>query len=98
MQQAGSGRDIRSLVERFTRESGDVVRYEYTLDDPVRYTSTWTAPISLRSTVGPTYEVACHEGNSAIENILRGLRALDGTPREPTAEPGVICTDCERDG
>jgi hypothetical protein len=97
LQQVGSGPGIRSLVERFTRDSADVVRYEYTLDDPVRYTSTWTAAISLRSTVGPTYEVACHEGNYAIENILRGLRTLDGTPREPTAEPGVICTDCERD-
>ena len=41
------------------------------------------------------YEVACHEGNYAIENILRGLRALDGTPREPTSEPGIICSDCE---
>ena len=97
LQQVGSGRNIRALVERFTRESADLVRYEYTLDDPVRYTSPWTAAISLRSTVGPMFEVACHEGNYAIENILRGLRALDGTPREPTAEPGVICTDCERD-
>jgi hypothetical protein len=97
LQQVGSGPGIRSLVERFTRDSADVVRYEYTLDDPIGYTGTWTAAISLRSTVGPTYEVACHEGNYAIENILRGLRTLDGTPREPTAEPGVICTDCERD-
>ncbi len=97
LQQIGVGRNIRRLTERFTRESEDLVRYEYTVDDPVRWTGPWTAAISLRSTVGPMYEVACHEGNYSIENILRGLRALDGTPREPTAEPGVICTDCERD-
>ena len=96
LQQVGSGRNIRRLVERFTRESDDLIRYEYTLDDPVRYTSTWTVALSLRETVGPVYEVACHEGNYAMENILRGLRALDGTPREPTVEPGVVCTDCER--
>ncbi len=58
-------------------------------------TSSGTAAISLRKTVGPMFEVACHEGNYAIENILRGLRALDGTPREPTSEPGIICSDCE---
>lgn len=41
------------------------------------------------------YEVACHEGNYAIANILRGARALDGTPDEPVHEPGKICWDCE---
>ena len=95
LQQIGAGRNIRRLTERFTRESEDLVRYDYTVDDPLRWTSMWTAAISLRKTVGPMFEVACHEGNYAMENILRGLRALDGTPREPTSEPGIICSDCE---
>ena len=45
--------------------------------------------ISLRSPPGPMYEVACHDGNYAIVNILSGLRAQDGTPKEPSAEFGV---------
>ncbi len=95
LQQVGSGRNIRSLVERFTLASPGVIRYEFTVDDPVRWVSPWTAALSLRRTDGPAYEVACHEGNYSLENILRGLRALDGTPKAPTAEPGVICWDCE---
>ncbi len=95
LQQVGSGPNIRRLVERFTRESEDLIRYEYTVDDPTRWTRHWTAAISLRTTPGPMYEVACHEGNYAIVNILSGLRAQDGTPKEPSAEPGVICWDCE---
>ena len=96
LQQVGAGPNIRRLVERFTRVSDDLIRYEYTVDDPIRWMSPWTAAISLRQTVGPIYEVACHEGNYAIENILRGARAQDGTPDAPVVEPGIICTDCER--
>ena len=95
LQQIGSGRNLRSLVERFTRVSDGVIRYEYTVDDPVRWVSPWTAAISLRKTDQSIYEVACHEGNYALANILRGARALDGTPNEPVFEPGTICWDCE---
>lgn len=95
LQQAGSGRNMNSLVEKFTRVSPDWIRYEYTVDDPVKWTSPWTAAISLRKTDHPIYEVACHEGNYALENILRGARAQDGTPSEPVFEEGKICWDCE---
>ena len=95
LQQAGSGRNIRSLVEKFTRVSPGVIRYDYTLDDPVKWTSPWTSSITFRKTDHPVYEVACHEGNYAIENILRGARAFEGTPDELVFEPGKICSDCE---
>ena len=95
LQQVGSGRNIRSIVERFTLEAPGLIHYEYTVDDPVRWTSTWTAAISLRQIDGQAWEVACHEGNYAIENILTGARALDGTDKAPVAEPGVLCWDCE---
>jgi len=95
LQQVSAGPDIRRLVERFTRESDDLIRYEHTVDDPIRWTDTWTAAISLRQTPGPVYEVACHEGNSAIENILRGARAFDDTADAAVAEPDIICWDCE---
>ena len=95
LQQAGSGRNMNSMVEKFTPVSPDVIRYEYTVDDPVKWVSPWTAAVSLRKTDHPVYEVACHEGNYAIENILRGARAQDGTPDEPVFEEGKICWDCE---
>ena len=71
LQQVGSGRNIRRLVERFTRESTGVIRYEFTVDDPVRWVSPWTAALSLRKIESEVYEVACHEGNYSLENILR---------------------------
>ena len=77
LQQVGAGPNIRRLVGRFTRESDDLIRYEYTVDDPVRWTVPWTAAISLRETVGPMFEVTCHEGNYAMGNILRGARILE---------------------
>ena len=96
LQQLGlAGRGIRSLTERFTLEEDGLIRYEYTTDDPTRWTAPWTAAISLRSTVGPLFEVACHEGNYAVPNILRGARAQDGTPDEAPDEPGILCWDCE---
>jgi hypothetical protein len=30
---------------------------------------------------GPIYEYACHEGNYAVPNILKGARAADGASR-----------------
>ena len=85
----------RKITERFTRESDGVVRYAYTVDAPDHWTAPWTASFSLRTTDGPLFEVACHEGNYAIVNILSGLRTFDGTSREPMADPGTICWDCE---
>jgi hypothetical protein len=95
LQQAGAGRNIRSLVEKFTRVSPGVIRYEYTVDDPVKWASPWTSSITFRKTDLPVYELACHEGNYAIANILRGGRAYEGTPDEVEFEPGKICWDCE---
>ena len=95
LQAVGSGRNIRRLVERFTRVSPDVIQYEFTMDDPVRRVSPWTAAISLRRTDDLVYEVACHEGNYALPNILAGARAVDGTSDASPAQPGKICWDCE---
>ncbi len=96
LQQLGlAGQGIRSLTERFTLEEEGLIRYAYTVDDPTRWTAPWTAAISLRTTEGPMFEVACHEGNYAVPNILRGARAYDGTPNEAPDEPGILCWDCE---
>ena len=84
------------MVERFTRVSPDLIRYEYTVDDPSIWTAPWSATLSLRKTDDLMYEYACHEGNYDIVNILRGARALDGTPAAAVATPGKpLCWDCE---
>ena len=73
----GASRAARRLVERFTRVSPDLMRYEFTVDDPSVWTSTWTAVQSLRKTEAPIFEYACHEGNYAVPNMLAGARKAD---------------------
>jgi hypothetical protein len=66
------------VVERFTRKSPTTISYEVTIDDPTIYTRPWKAAIPLeRDDSYRIYEYACHEGNRAVENILKGARASD---------------------
>src|SRR5580658_10182103 len=66
------------LVERYTRLNADTLEYEVTVDDPEVYTKPWKVAIPLsRDANYRIYEYACHEGNEAPGNILRGGRALD---------------------
>lgn len=75
--------DKLHVVERFTRTSKDEITYSATIEDPEIYERPWTIRFPL--TLDPEYrifEYACHEGNYAIENILRGARALDKAQKQ----------------
>ena len=68
------------VVERFTRTSADALRYEFTVNDPTIYTGSWSGDFVWPATQSPeerVYEYACHEGNYAIGNMLRGARLLE---------------------
>jgi len=66
------------VVERFTRMNDGNIDYRVTIDDPTFYTKPWTASIPLvRDDTYQMFEYACHEGNKAVEDILRGGRARD---------------------
>jgi len=69
----GSTRDTK-LVERFTRVDNDTIKYEFTVSDPNTLTLPWSAMFPLVRTDDPLYEYACHEGNYAMTNILKGAR------------------------
>ncbi|HLH00035.1 MAG TPA: hypothetical protein VKX49_27240 [Bryobacteraceae bacterium] len=67
------------VTERFTRTDADTLNYEVTIDDPNMYTQPWKVAIPFwRDDSYRMYEYACHEGNEAVELILRGGRARDG--------------------
>ena len=80
---AGSGRlrgtpnsTALHIVERFTMIDQNTIQYEMTVDDPQTFTQPWRASLLLnRSEEYRIYEYACHEGNAAIELVLRGARA-----------------------
>jgi hypothetical protein len=63
------------VVERFTLVDARTIHYEFTVDDPSTFTKPWTALVPMTRTGDRIYEYACHEGNIAMGNILRGARA-----------------------
>lgn len=63
------------VTERFTRTDADTIMYRAIIEDPTVFTSPWTVEIPLTPSDGPLFEVACHEGNLGLANILSGHRA-----------------------
>lgn len=66
------------VVERFQRVDANTIAYEVTIDDPNIYSAPWK--VSLPLTKDPNYviyEYACHEGNYAMEDMLRSGRAKE---------------------
>jgi hypothetical protein len=60
------------VVERLTRVSEATIQYRATIDDPNVYTRPWTVAFPLnRDERYRIFEYACHEGNHALENMLR---------------------------
>ena len=69
------------VVERFTRVDAATIDYAATIADPVRFAQPWTVRFVLSNdqaergvTPGDLFEYACHEGNYAMVNVLRGAR------------------------
>lgn len=72
--------DALKVTERFTRTSATTLNYLLTVNDPM----TWTAPFTIRLDLGRDerygmFEYACHEGNYALQNIMRGQRAQESS-------------------
>lgn len=68
------------VVERLKRLDRDTISYEVTIEDPDVYSRPWTVAFPLsRDPEYRIFEYACHEGNRAVENILRGARAQEAT-------------------
>ncbi len=76
----GTGETIR-IVERFTRVDQDTIDYRFTVEDPSMFTQPWTGAIPMTTFEGPIYEYACHEGNYAMEGMLKGARVEEQAAR-----------------
>ena len=79
----GSTEKMR-LVERFTRIDADSLLYEFRVEDPAAFTQPWSASLTMTKSEGPIFEYACHEGNYAMEGILRAARKIE---KEGTSAP-----------
>jgi len=68
------------LVERFTRTAPGRIEWAVTVDDPSTWTRAWTFMVPLTENSGERiFEVACHEGNRAVEHMLEAARAAAHT-------------------
>lgn len=63
-----------TVTERFTRVGPFRMHYEFTMDDPSVWESTWGGEYEFSPLDGEIYEYACHEGNYALPGILKGAR------------------------
>jgi len=70
--------DQLHVVERFTRIDANTIDYNVTIEDPVMYTKPWKVSVPMyRDEHYQIYEYACHEGNEAVELVLKGGRARE---------------------
>ena len=69
------------VVERFTRTDANTISYRFTVIDPDTWSAPWSADIPFKATNERMFEYACHEGNYALANILRGARVEEKEQR-----------------
>jgi hypothetical protein len=69
----GSSENLH-VVERFSRVDADTLLYRFTIDDPATWARPFTGEYTWPATQERLYEYACHEGNYALGDILRGAR------------------------
>ena len=73
------------LMEWFSLLEDGNLLYRFTVDDPTIWTESWSGEYVWKKSSGKVYEYACHEGNYAMGNILRGARILEGEYTGPIA-------------
>lgn len=73
----GGGSTAKHVVERLTMLQGGNVLYRFTVEDESIWSAPWTGQYLWRASDESVYEYACHEGNYAMENVLRGARLLE---------------------
>ena len=66
------------VTERFSRKENGNLLYDFTVNDPTAWEASWSGKYEWQSKPeSKVYEYACHEGNYAMGNILRGARLLE---------------------
>ncbi|HVS61985.1 MAG TPA: hypothetical protein VMT85_00650 [Thermoanaerobaculia bacterium] len=69
-------RDMK-VTERISRIDADTLRYKFTIEDPTVWTAPFSGEMPWPEIDEKVYEYACHEGNYALGNVLRGARLLE---------------------
>lgn len=65
------------VTERFNMRDDGTLIYDFTVEDNTAWTAPWSGEYAWTASSDKVYEYACHEGNYAMGNILRGARLLE---------------------
>ena len=65
------------VVETFTRRDADTLMYSFMVYDDTVWAEPWGGEYPWPQTHEKVFEYACHEGNYALGNIMRGARLLE---------------------
>jgi hypothetical protein len=65
------------VVERISRIDDKTLLYRFTVDDPQTWDKSWTGEMTWPATNQPILEYACHEGNYALGDVMRGARVQE---------------------
>jgi hypothetical protein len=76
------------LIERFTPMANGNLLYDFTVKDDTAWVKPWSGAYVWKRDDAKVYEYACHEGNYAMGNILRGARLLEREALEGQAAAG----------
>jgi hypothetical protein len=72
----GVAREGLRVVERFSPIDEKGLLYQFEVEDP-DYEASYSGELLWPKTDQRSYEYACHEGNYAMGNTLRGARLLE---------------------
>lgn len=76
------------LIERFSLMDPSTLLYQFDVDDPTAFTRPWRGELTMDRASALIYEYACHEGNYALGNMLRGYRASEREQAGRNVPPG----------
>ena len=85
----GAWKELR-VTERFTRVGSHRILYQFRVQDPTVWDTSWGGEYEFSASKGRVFEYACHEGNYALSNMLAGARADESAAagkRTATATP-----------
>jgi len=74
----GGADENLEVTERFSRHKDGYLVYDFTVTDETAWTAPWSGEYVWQPSEDKVYEYACHEGNYAMEGILKGARRLEG--------------------
>lgn len=63
------------VVERFSMMDAETLLYRFEVDDPTAFTKPWKGEYTMSRSTEGIFEFACHEGNYALADMLKGFRA-----------------------